>query len=105
MRNTYNIEDIEALRKREGIDDVELREEVGHLAAGDCVRLTFLGSEKPSHTLMVRITRAEGKTFRGRLIQCPSKGTHDGPRMGVMLDFHSSHIHSVVRAEARKKST
>jgi hypothetical protein len=105
MKNGYNIEDIEALRVREGIDDIELRDIVGHLVAGDCVRLTFLDNERPSHTLMVRITRAEGRSFRGRLIQCPSKGIPDGLRLGVMLDFRSNHIHSVVRAVARKKGS
>jgi hypothetical protein len=103
MKNAYNIEDIEAQRLRQGIDDVELREQVVHLAAGDCVRLTFLGSERPSQTLMVRITRAVGRSFRGRLIQRPSKCIPDGLRLGALLNFKAAQIHSVVRTEVRER--
>jgi hypothetical protein len=103
VKKAFHIEDIEALRLRGGIDDVELREKVGRLAVGDCVRLTILGTTSPGRTLMVRVTRAEGSSFRGRLIQCPAKGP-DGLRLGTMLDFQAAHIHSIVRAEAAKKN-
>jgi len=42
MRSTVEIEDIEGMRQREGIDDVELREAVARLVVGDLVRLTLL---------------------------------------------------------------
>ena len=42
MRNPVEIENIEEMRRREGIDDVELRSEIRDLQVGDSVRLTLM---------------------------------------------------------------
>jgi hypothetical protein len=42
MRHTVAIEDIEEMRRQEGIDDVELRKAIRGLHVGDSVKLTFL---------------------------------------------------------------
>jgi hypothetical protein len=67
------IERIEELRRRAGIDDVELREAIGRLRVGDHVRLTFLTATHPPHgeTLPVQITPVRGSQFRGRLARRP----------------------------------
>src|SRR5438477_584590 len=58
MLHPEQIENIEELRRREGIDDVELREEVRGLGVGDVVMLTFLTGTNSfaGETLPVRIT-------------------------------------------------
>ena len=69
MREPVVIEDIEEMRRREGIDDVELRQAIRGLRAGDCVRLTALtGDRVPvGKPLLVRITSIRGTAFRGRI--------------------------------------
>src|SRR5436309_2910036 len=47
MRNSVEIENIEAMRLLEGIDDVELREGIRGLAVGDLVKLTLLAGGRP----------------------------------------------------------
>jgi hypothetical protein len=98
MKHSFSIEDIEALRLQEGIDDIELRQDVRRLSAGACVRLTFLGTERPNQTLMVRITSIKESTFRGRLVQRPSKGAPSDLRVGTLLAFRSTQIHSIVNS-------
>ena len=44
MRNLVEIEDIDALRRRVGINDVELREQARRLQVGDHVKLTVVRS-------------------------------------------------------------
>jgi len=91
------IEDIDAMRRREGIDDVELREDVGALAVGDFVRLTLLPRDRSfaGETLSVRITGIHGSTFQGKLADPPaSKGLAE-LRVGTPLVFSAAHIHSI----------
>jgi hypothetical protein len=97
VKHTSHLEDIEALRLRQGIDDVELREEVRRLGPGACVRVTFLGTLRPNETLMVRITRVTGAEFQGKLLQQPSRDVERGLHPGVTVRFRDVHIHSVVR--------
>jgi len=94
MRYPVELENIEALRLSQDIDDVELRAEVRALRAGDAVKLTFLNAKKASagETLLVRIDRTDGRAFHGTLVQPPaskdlpepagrSRGhVHQGPR-------------------------
>ncbi len=93
------IENIEEMRLRAGIDDVELRESVRRLRVGDRVRLTLL--DGPGGTagkmLWFRITRVEGSRFRGRLAGGQSPA---GLRPGALLSFTAAHIHSVARVGA-----
>jgi hypothetical protein len=93
-RRTVAIEDIEELRRRAGIDDVELREAIRRLCVGDRVRLTLLSSPKAGagQTLWFRITRVRGSRFRGRLAEGHSTA---GLRPGDLLSFTAAHIHSV----------
>jgi hypothetical protein len=42
MRVSIEIENIDELRRCNGIDDIELHEDTGHLQVGDLVFLTFL---------------------------------------------------------------
>src|SRR5437764_5227311 len=91
------IENIEALRRREGIDDVELREDIRALAVGDLVRLTLLPRDRSlaGETLVVRITDISGSSFQGKLARRPaSKGLAD-LRTGVAIPFTADHIHSL----------
>jgi hypothetical protein len=93
MRKPVRIEDIEEMRRRVGIDDVELREAVRGLRVGDRVNLTVLDGTASSagQTLRVRITHIRGSSFRG-LVESPGRL---GPGVGARLAFTAAHIHSV----------
>src|SRR4051794_12299675 len=72
VRNPVEIENIEEMRRREGIEDVELREEIRGLRVGDIVKLTFLTGSHSFETLLVRITSIRGAAFRGKLANGPT---------------------------------
>jgi hypothetical protein len=93
-----DIENIEEMRLREGIDDVELREEIRRLRVGDQVHLTFLGGAKPAgETRLVRITSIRDGRFRGKLVsKLVSVGLPVVPA-GAPVVFTASHIHSVAK--------
>lgn len=90
MPSPIEIEDIEEMRRREGIDDVELRLEIRGLKPGDFVKLTFLVHSKSFQTVMVRITQVRGSAFRGKLARRVAR-----MRAGDVVVFTASHIHSV----------
>jgi hypothetical protein len=102
MRIAVEIENIEQLRRREGIDDAELRQDVGGLRIGDYVNLTFLGGVKPfsGETLPVRITRIRGAAFRGKLAATPALSALASLRAGSLVAFHANHIHSLAKGKA-----
>ena len=60
MQDPVEIENIEHLRLREGIDDVELRREIHLLKAGDFFKVTLLTSSKSFETLWVLMTSRQG---------------------------------------------
>jgi hypothetical protein len=97
MRMPVMIENIEAMRLRQGIDDVELREAVRQLRVGDSVKLTLLTGTEPlkSETVLVRITRIRGAAFQGELVQRPTSARRSKLRTGARVDFSTIHIHSV----------
>ena len=96
MRTPPVIENIEEMRRRAGIDDVELREDIRELGVGDLVRLTFLTSEgSAGETLSVRITRIRDGEFRGELAERPTSARLSGLRVRSPLAFTAAHIHSV----------
>jgi hypothetical protein len=99
MRNPVRIENIEAMRHRQGIDDVELREEIRKLGIGDFVRLTLLsGANAPAgETLSVRITKIRGDAFRGRLADRPSSNGLAKLAVGTPVVFTADHIHSLAK--------
>jgi hypothetical protein len=93
------LEDIEAMRREQGIDDVELREQVRGLRAGDHVKITFLSTAgaPAGETLPVRIIRVRGPAFRGELAARPASGPLAGLRVGSRVTFTAAHVHSVLR--------
>ncbi len=101
MRNPVQIENIEEMRRREGIDDVELRKEVRGLAVGDLVNLTLLPGTGPfaGETVRVRITGITGIAFRGTLVRRPSSAGLEVLRVGSPLAFTAAHIHSVAKKQ------
>ena len=101
MRNPAEIEDIEEMRLREGIDDVELREAIRRLRVGDFVRVTFLtGTTSLGHeTLSVRITSIRGCAFRGKLARRSASPGRSKLLDGTPIVFTTAHIHSLPRRE------
>jgi hypothetical protein len=96
-------EDIQEMRRKEGISDVELRQTIRKLVIGDFVKVTLLTSPKSFQTLLVRITSIRGSTFRGTLAHKPdSFGLAQVP-VGVSIPFTTAHIHSAERAPVFKK--
>jgi hypothetical protein len=95
MANPIEIENIEAMRRREGIEDTELREEIRGLRIGDTVKLTFQGGPRTLETLLVRITWIRGSAFRGTLASEPSAAGLSSLRVGTAVAFTSAHIHSL----------
>jgi hypothetical protein len=93
MGTRVEIEDIEAMRRRVGVDDVELRGAIRGLRVGDRVRLTLLAGPAPAarRTVLVQITGIRGPEFRGKLA---SPGP-PGIRPGARIAFTATHIHSV----------
>lgn len=90
-----NIENIDELRRREGIDDVELHEDIGRLRVGDRVLLTFLSAASLRATLPVRITRIRAGQFRGRLIDTIGRPELLGLRPNLLVTFTAEQIHSI----------
>jgi hypothetical protein len=91
------LENIEEMRRRRGITDDKLRDEIRALAVGDQVRLTLAtGAETFSgKTLHVRITTIKGQSFQGELTKKPSSARGSKLRVGSRVTFTAAHIHSV----------
>jgi hypothetical protein len=101
MRHPLEIENIDDLRRREGIDDAELREDVRRLRVGDHVKLTFLNPANPCarETLVVRITSIKGETFRGKLASPPTRAELSRLRAGSPVTFTRDQIHSIAKRQ------
>lgn len=95
MPSAIDIENIDELRRREGIDDVELHEDIGRLQVGDHVLLTFLSATSLRATLPVRITRIQADQFRGRLIGTIGRPELLGLRPNILVTFTAAQIHSI----------
>jgi hypothetical protein len=97
VKTQVEIEDIEQLRRRAAIDDVELREAIHGLRAGDYVKLTLLARAKAitSETVLVRITRIKGSDFRGKLAVRPASPGLSDLQIGALLTFTADNIHSL----------
>ena len=99
MEQFVRIQDIEAMRRREGIDDVELRQEIRALTVRDFVHLTLLTGDASfaGETVLVRITDVRGSSFRGSVVRRPTaKGLTD-IQAGSPVTFTADHIHSLPR--------
>jgi hypothetical protein len=96
MRTRTEIQDIERMRQRVGIDDVELREQVRRLRVGDLVKLTFLAGPEKSETLRVRVTSIRAERLRGVLLAASRTPELAGLCAGSQVTFTRDHIHSVL---------
>jgi hypothetical protein len=101
MHKLAEIENIEELRRRQGIDDHELREEIGRLGVGDIVKITFLSGNIPpsAETLSVRVTSIRGLAFRGKLASKPDSVGLSRLRIGAPVAFHAADIHSIPKGQ------
>lgn len=97
MPNIFEMENIEELRREEGIDDVELRLGIRTLKAGDFVRVTFLANTESFETLLVRITSIRGSAFRGKLVKKPASSSLRRLDAGAAISFTTAHIHSLLK--------
>ena len=107
MRVSFQIENIDELRRCNGIDDIELHEEIDRLRVGDHVLLTFLSGTNLRSTLPVRITRIRAERFRGRLAARPARPELLGLQPNGLVAFTAGQIHSSARPQtecARSKN-
>jgi hypothetical protein len=108
MRYPVAIEDIENLRLREGIEDVELRVAIRGLRVGDFVKLTFQSGTTPcvSETLPVRVITIRGSKYRGKLVTGPKSTALSRLRPRSIVTFAAAHIHSMaLESAARHRRT
>jgi hypothetical protein len=101
MPKPIEIENIEEMRLREGIVDVELRDQIRGLQIGDLVKVTLLAMAKSGggETVMVQITSIRGSGFRGKLTRRPvSVGLSKLPA-GLPIAFTKAHIHSIPKEQ------
>ena len=96
MRQALAIQDIEEMRRQEGIDDAELRVGIRALRAGDFVKVTLLTGAESFETLKVRITSIRGSTFRGKLAKRPTSACLKKLAAAPVV-FTTAHIHSLLR--------
>jgi hypothetical protein len=106
MPETVDVENIYALQRREGIDDIKLRKQIGELRVGDFVKLTFLiGTQMfAGETLLVQITSIGGQSFRGRLTHNPTFVGLVKLRIGARIAFTTEHIHSIRKEHPQRGS-
>jgi hypothetical protein len=104
MSNRIRIEDIEGMRREEGIDDVDLRQAIGRLRPGDFVHLTFRAGTSTHETLRVRVTSINASAFEGELAQAPTTATLQTLRVGLPMFFGTTHIHSLATGPPRYRA-
>jgi hypothetical protein len=97
MRDRVEIENIEEMRRREGIEDVELRQDICGLRVGDAVNLTLLSgvTSSAAETVRVRITSIRDYGFRGKLTSKPASAGLSTLDVGSAIVFTAAHIHSL----------
>ena len=94
------IEDIQQLRWKQGIEDLELLAEISGLQVGDSVKLTFRADKVSfaGETLLVRITSIKGCAFCGKLAAEPALIGLSNLRLGSPVRcFSATHIHSIAK--------
>jgi hypothetical protein len=91
------------MRRRQGIDDVEVQEEIRELKIGDFVKLTLLSrtGSCAGETLLVRITRIRDSRFCGALAVRPTCTNLSKLRVGSPIRFTTVHIHSVAKRQLK----
>jgi len=103
MQNAVELENIEEMRRVEGIDDVDLRVEIRGLKVGHFVKLTFLTGTTSFETLSVRITSIRGSAFRGKLFDRPTSAVLSKLKAGAPIAFSTAHIHSLVKKQETQR--
>ncbi len=98
MSNVIELENIDEMRRKEGIDDVELRQEIHDLGVGEFVRLTLVTGPTTFESLLVRITSIQGDNFRGKLAGSSASAGHAKLQDGTRIVFTTAHIHSLPKA-------
>ena len=101
MPKLIEIENIEEMRLREGIVDVELRDQIRGLQIGDLVKVTLLAMAKSGtgETVLVQITSIRGNGFRGKLTRRPVSVGLSKLRAGLPIAFTKAHIHSIPKEQ------
>ncbi len=92
VQNSLAIENIDELRLEQGIDDVELHNEIRALQVGGFVKLTLLTGVRGSvsETLLFRITDRKGSRFRGELAAAPTVSGLSGVAIGLIIHILGS---------------
>jgi hypothetical protein len=104
MRHRVEIENIEEMRRQQGIEDAELRTAIRGLRAGQFVKLTLVASGAGAgETLPVRITSIRGTTFRGKLARGPVSGNLSSLKAGSLVAFTAAHIHSILNEQRMRQ--
>ena len=98
--NTITMENIDEMRRCEGIDDDELRAAIGRLRVGDHIRFTFLTGLSFQETLLVRITRIQGRQFHGRLAHLPARPHRFPLQADAHIAFTAAQIHSIAASHS-----
>jgi hypothetical protein len=95
--NPIEIEKIQEMRQREGVEDADLRAEIRSLEVGDLVRITLLSGNQAAQgeTVQVRLTSIRGLAFQGVLTSTPVSSGLAELRSGSPIAFTAAHIHSV----------
>ena len=103
MRSPLVLENIAALRLKEGIVDHVLRHAINGLKVGDFVKLTFLFGQDAAtgETLSVRITDIEPHVYRGKLAERPATAALSEIKIGTSVEFAEVHVHSLAPARVR----
>ena len=111
MKESLVFEDIEELRKQQGIIDLALHRDIERLKPGSKVRLSLLIDRHGAETVVVRLTSIRRETLRGRLVQKPKASAFKALLPAgfnipsISHSFHCRlqqfrHLHGVVEADA-----
>ena len=105
MKNSVELQNIEHMRRREGIDDVELRDGIRALRVGHFVRLTLLTGTTlfAGETVLVRITSIRGQSLRGKLVERPVSADLASIAAGSGVAFTAAHIHSLAKQQPSRE--
>src|SRR5258708_40025575 len=96
MKSSIVFEDIEELRRREGIVDTALNSDIARLKPGSRVRLSLATDRNGFETVTVCITSNRPGALRGRLVKKPKAAALKGLDIGSLLTFQTGHIHSII---------
>lgn len=99
MRHALQLQDIEEMRRENGIEDVELRRGIRALRVGDCIKVSLITSAPSFETVQVRITSIRGSKFRGKLAKNKDHSRPSKHAPALTVAFTTAHIHSIVKRE------